>query len=201
MALSEQNVFVLSERTLSNVIDQIQDQQWDQTTPDWFQTGRQGKFTLRAIINYHAYDSAWVPDVLAGKTSAEVGSTYDGDLLGNDPKGSYRRYSERAIAAAIDLKDPEKTVHLSYGDYPAREYFKHITSFRGFRAYDLAKWIGADTTLPPELVQGLWDEILPEIDTWRQIGVFGPPVVVPDDASLQDRLLGMVGRDPRLLAG
>jgi len=132
---------------------------------------------------------------------AEVGSTYDGDLLGNDPKGSYRRYSERAIAAALDLKDPEEGVHLSYGDFPAREYFKHITSFRGFRAYDLAKWIGTDTTLPPELVQGLWDEILPEIDMWRQIGVFGPPVPVPDNAPLQDRLLGMVGRDPRPLAG
>jgi len=39
MALSEQDVFFLSERALSNVIDQIQDQQWDQTTPDWFQTG------------------------------------------------------------------------------------------------------------------------------------------------------------------
>ena len=201
MALSEQEVFVLSERTLSNVIDHIQDHQWDQTTPDWFQTGRQDKPTLREIVNYHAYDTAWVPAVLAGKTIADVGSTFDGDLLGNDAKGSYRRYSEQAIAAALGLKDPEKMVHLSYGDYPAREYFKHITSFRGFRAYDIAQWIGIDTALPPELVQGLWDELLPEIETWRQIGVFGPPVAVPDDAPLQDRLLGMVGRDPKPLAG
>jgi uncharacterized protein (TIGR03086 family) len=201
MASLEKEVFVLSERALSNVIDQIQDQQWNQTTPDWFQTGRHGTFTLRDIVNYHAYDSAWVPDVLAGKTLAEVGSTYDGDLLGNDPKGSYSRYSEQAIAAALELKDLAKVVHLSYGDYPAREYLKHITSFRGFRAYDIAKWIGTDTTLPPELVQGLWDELLPEIEAWRQIGVFGAPVPVPDDASLQDRLLEQVGRDPRPLAG
>lgn len=200
MALSEQEVFVLSERALSNVIDQIQDSQWNQTTPDWFQTSQQGKHTLRQIVNYHAYDTAWVPDVLIGKSTAEVGSTYDGDLLGNDPKGSYRRYSEQAIAAALELKNLEQVVHLSYGDYPAREYFKHITSFRGFRAYDIARWIGSDATLPPDLVQGLWDEILPEIEVWRQIGVFGPPVPVSDDAPLQDRLLSMVGRDPRPLA-
>ena len=117
MALSEQEVFILSERALSNVIEQIQDNQWDLTQPDWFQTGQQGKTTLRALVNYHAYDSAWVPDVLAGKTIAEVGSTYDGDLLGNDPKGSYRRYSEQAIATALELKTLDNVVHLSYGTF------------------------------------------------------------------------------------
>ena len=44
--------------------------------------------TLRETINYHAYDTAWVPDTLAGKTIEEVGSTYDGDLLGDEPKES-----------------------------------------------------------------------------------------------------------------
>jgi hypothetical protein len=42
--------------------------------------------TLRRIINYHAYDDAWVPEVLAGKTIAEVGMKWDGDLLGDHPR-------------------------------------------------------------------------------------------------------------------
>ena len=132
MALSEQDVFVLSERTLSTVIDQIHDQQWDQTTPDWFQTGRQGKFTLRDIINYHAYDSAWVPDVLAGKTLAEVGSTYDGDLLGNDPKGSYRRYSERAICRCPRPEGPRG------GGSP---FLRGFSRPRVFQAYHELPWV------------------------------------------------------------
>ena len=94
------------------------------------------------------------------------------------------------------LDDPDKIVHLSYGDFPAREYLKHITSFRGFRAFDIAKWIGASTALPEDLVQGMWDLILPEVEAWREMGVYGPPVSVPADAPLQDRLLGLVGRDP-----
>ncbi len=73
--MKEQEIFVLSERTLPHVIDQIQDNQWNQLTPQWFQTGRQGNISLRDIINYHAYDSAWIPDTLAGKTITEVGST------------------------------------------------------------------------------------------------------------------------------
>lgn len=196
--MSEQQVFVLSELALADTIDQIRDHQWDQMKPEWFQTGGQGDASLREIVNYHAFDSAWVPDVLAGKTIAEVGDAYAGDLLGDDPKGSYRRYSNKAVAAVNELNDLDQTVHLSYGDFPAREYLKHITSFRGFRAYDIAKWIGASTQLSDELVQGMWDEFSTEVEVWRQMGVFGPAVPVPDDAPLQERLLGLVGRDPYL---
>lgn len=195
--MSEQAVFVLSERALADVIDQIRDDQWRETKPAWFQTGRQGDISLREVVNYHAYDSAWVPDVLAGRTIEEVGDAHDGDLLGDDPRGSYRRYSERAISAAQAFDAPDRLVHLSYGDYPAREYLEHITSFRCFRAYDIARWIVASTRLPEDLVRGMWDELLPEVEAWRQMGVFGPAIPVAEDAPLQERLLGLVGRDPR----
>ena len=82
------------------------------------------------------------------------------------------------MLAVRAFDDPDRTVHLSYGDWPAREYLKHITSFRGLRTYDIAKLIGADTTLPPDLVQGLWDEIAPSAEEWRKLGVYGPAVPV-----------------------
>jgi hypothetical protein len=88
-------------------------------------------------------------------------------------------------------------VHLSYGDFPTREYLKHITYFRGGRVYDIARFMGADTSLPADLVQGLWDELAPQAEEWRKMSVFGPAVEVPDDAPLQDRLLALTGRDPR----
>jgi hypothetical protein len=65
------------------------------------------------------------------------------------------------------------------------------------RAYEIAKVIGADFTLPNDLVQGIWDEISPHAEQWRKIGVFAAAVVVPHDAPLLDRLLGLTGRDPQ----
>jgi uncharacterized protein (TIGR03086 family) len=192
--VTEQDVFILSERALADVIDQIRDDQWDQMRPGWFQTGGQGDATLRQIVNYHAYDSAWVPDVLAGLSIEAVGDRYEGLKTAADI--NYREWSDRAVEAAAALDDPDKTVHLSYGDFPAREYLKHVTCFRGFRAFDIARWIGADTQLPEDLVQGMWDQFVPEIEDWRAMGVFGPEVPVPADASQQDRLLGLAGRDP-----
>lgn len=49
--MPERDVFILSERALANVVDQIRDDQWDQRRPGWFQTGSQGDATLRDIVN------------------------------------------------------------------------------------------------------------------------------------------------------
>ena len=194
--MNEKDVFILADEALKNVVDQIRDDQWDSLVPDDM-SPRQPGVTLRRIINYHAYDDAWVPDVLAGKTIEEVGDKYDGDLLGDHPKLSFAALAETAVLAVRAFDDLDRTVHLWYGDYPAREYLKHITSFRGLRVYDIARFIGVDTTMPGDLVQGLWDEIAPEAELWRKMGVFGPAVEVPESAPLQDRLLGLTGRPAR----
>lgn len=192
--MTERDMYVLAEEALAGVIDRIRNGQWEMRTPSWFAKSGQGDATLRQIVNYHAYDTAWVPDVLAGKTAAEVGDTFE--HLKTDAHVDYRVYSDRAVAAARAFDDPERPVHLSYGDFPAREYFEHITSFRGFRAYDIARWIGASTMLPIQLVEAMVEHLGPDMESWRKIGVYGPAVMVPEDAPLQDRLLGLSGRDP-----
>lgn len=196
--MTEQDVFVLADETLNQVVAQIADEQWDMEMPESFmRRDSDHRPTLREIINYHAYDDAWVPDMLAGKTMDEAGKDkFDGDLLGDDPKRNFAAIMKRACAAARDLTDLDRTVHCSFGDYTAREYFWQINSFRGLRAHDIARVIGIDATLPPELVQGLWDEISPYAEEWRSYGVFPPAVDVPDGASLHDRLLGLTGRPP-----
>lgn len=195
--MNEQDVFILANTTLKGVIDQIRDDQWGTALPDDFPTmDPSRKLTVREAVNYHAYDDAWVPDTLAGKTIDEVGSAYDGDLLGDPPTEGYARYNARANDAVRAITDLDQPVHLSYGDFPTREYLRHVTSFRGLRVFDIAKALGFDTTMPDDLVQGLWDQITPEVEQWRELGVFGPKVEVPDDAPLQDRLLGITGRQP-----
>ena len=196
--MNEQDVFILANRTLQGVVNQIRDDQWSMVMPaDFARTTSDTDTTLRDVIAYHAYDDAWVPDVLAGRSVDEAGQgAYSGDLLGDDPRTAFAALVEQANSAVASLEDPERRVHLSYGDYPAREYLTHITSFRGLRAHDIAKVIGVDTTLPPELVAGMTAQLEPEVEQWRAMGVFGPAVPVPDDANAQDRLLGMTGRQP-----
>jgi len=197
--MSEPDVFVLADSALNRVVAQIAADQWAMPMPPSFvRRGSDHTPTLREIIGYHAYDDAWVPDMLAGKTMDEAGrEQFDGDLLGDDPRASFAAIVEKACAAAMRVDDLASVVHCSFGDYPAREYFWQINSFRGLRTYDIARVIAVEPDLPPELVQGLWDEISPHADEWRTYGVFPPAVAVPDDAPLLDRLLGITGRHPR----
>lgn len=197
--MTEPEVFILADQALNKVVSHIKDDQWGMEMPPEFTRNQAEKATLRTIINYHAYDDAWVPDTLAGKTMDEVGKdTFDGDLLGDDPKKSFSELVEKACTAvkALNAVDLERTAHLSYGDYSIREYLQHISYFRGLRAYDISKVIGLDATLPDNLVKGLWEILSPNAEDWRKMGVFPPEVKVPDDASLQDKLLGLTGRQP-----
>ncbi len=196
--MTEAELFVLADRTLAGVVDRIAEDQWAMPMPPSFARRDTDQVpTLREIIGYHAYDDAWVPDMLAGRTMAEAGTDrFDGDLLGEDPRAAFAAIVDQACAAALAVDDLERTVHCSFGDYPTREYFWQVTGFRGLRAHDIAKVLGLDPTLPPDLVQGLWEQISPHAEEWRSYGVFGPAVPVAADAPLQDRLLGLTGRDP-----
>lgn len=186
-----QETFIVAEKALQNVINQITDQQMAQPASPSMTRGKE--MSLREIINYHAYDDIWVPEVLDGKTVDEVGNKYDGDLLGDDFKDSYTKITDNTQAVVANFTDLEKIVHLSYGDFPAFEYLKHVTSFRGFRSYTIAYMLGLDTTMPAELVAGLNEYIVPDVDQWRAMGVFKPEIPAPNGADDQTKLLCITG--------
>jgi hypothetical protein len=190
-AVKQKELFLQADAALRSVLDRITPDQFTISVPaEW---SRAQDPVLRDIIAAHAYDEAWVPDVLAGRTAEEVGDRYAGDLLGDDPIGSYDRLNDRATEAVKSDLDPEKTVHLSYGDFPLAEYLQHVSVYRGFMAWCIANFIGLDYHLPASLVDQLWEQILPQVDYWREMGVFGPEVEVPADADRETQLLGKTG--------
>lgn len=203
--MNEIDTFVRADRQLRAVVDQIRDDQWDMQMPADFPTmGGGDGYSLRAILDYHAYDEAWIPTMMAGTSIDEAGADafgdpFDNDLLGDEPRERFGELVEKSIEAVRGLDESElddRTVHYSYGDYSAREALWHAIVFRTTRAHDLAKVIGVDSDLPDDLVKDVWNIVEPNAEEWRQMGVFGPAVDVAEDAPLQDRLLGIMGRQP-----
>ncbi|WP_433499441.1 TIGR03086 family metal-binding protein [Sphaerimonospora sp. CA-214678] len=62
--------------------------------------------------------------------------------------------------------------------------------------WDLATATGQEYEPDPEAVSRALHFTEQMVETGRRRGVFGPPVAVPDDAPLFDRMLGLIGRDP-----
>ena len=197
--MDDRELFVLADRALDAVVQDVRDDQWSLRMPPDFQTTVAGEPpTLRQVVGYHAYDEAWVPLTLSGTPlDASDGPSLQDDLLDDDPRGAFAALVERACAAVLGADDLERPVHLSYGTFPAREYLQHVTTFRALRAHDLPVVLGVEPALPDRLVEGMWAMVSPQAEAWRAMGVFGPAVPVPDDAPLLDRLLGVTGRAPR----
>ncbi|MDQ1705473.1 MAG: hypothetical protein QOF18_1839 [Frankiaceae bacterium] len=161
--------------------------QWGDATPctDW---------DVRALVNHLVYELRWAPPLLAGQTIAEVGTRFDGDLLGDDPSAAWDDAVRAARAAVAAPGALDTTVHLSFGDTPAMGYLTQLTGDLAVHAWDLARGIGADDTLDPELVGYITEAVKPMAAELAASGMFDPPADVPADADEQTRMLALFGR-------
>jgi len=89
----------------------------------------------------------------------------------------------------------------------ARQIDEVVSDDLVLHGWDLARATGQNDTMDPEDVARLWRitnaipaELMQQYRTPGAFGpgveVYGPEVEVPEDAPLQDRLLGLIGRDP-----
>lgn len=167
----------------------IGDDQWNRPTPctEW---------NVRDLVNHLVSEQRWAPHLLAGDTLDAVGDRYDGDQLGTDP---ITAWDESARAARRAWNEPGATtgeVNVSFGVIPAEDYGWQMTLDLAVHAWDLARGIGDDETLDPDLVEILHTVFAPQMEALRGSGVFAPPQPVAEDADPQARLLAMLGRVP-----
>jgi uncharacterized protein (TIGR03086 family) len=149
---------------------------------------------VRALVHHVVVEERWAPPLFAGLTIDEVGDIFEGDQLVPDPLSAARDASGAALDAVREDGALERTVHLSFGATPGAEYALQLAADHLVHAWDLARALGVDDTLDPDAVQAVAAWFGPTEDLWREVGVIGPRVPVPDDADAQTRLLSMFGR-------
>ena len=121
-----------------------------------------------------------------------------------DPPAALR--AARADVEAL-LGDPElaaRVVESPAGTMPGADMVDQVASADlVVHRWDLARATGQDDTIDPGELDAMWPGLQQIPDVMRVPGAFGPGVVVfgpvvqvPADAPLQDRALGLLGRDP-----
>ena len=115
---------------------------------------------------------------------------------GDDPAATWAETRDIVLAAL----DQPGVLHRRVQGFRGEEEVDEMIGFNvgdtTIHSWDLARALGVDDRLDPALVERCWQTLAPIADHLRGPGRMGPAVAVADDAPLQDRLLGLVGRDP-----
>jgi uncharacterized protein (TIGR03086 family) len=161
-------------------------ERWDAPTPcaDW---------SVRDLLNHLTAEQLWAPELLAGRTIAELGDKFAGDVLGSDPVASWRAAIAAAVAAFADASASGRTVELSSGTRSAHEYLDEMVTDLAIHGWDLATGLHVDETIDPPTVDRLlieWTGRAAELTH----PLFGDPLPSEPTDDPQTKLLAIFGR-------
>jgi uncharacterized protein (TIGR03086 family) len=162
---------------------------WEAPTPcpDW---------DVRELVHHLVDEERWAVPLFGGLTIEQVGSRLAGDLLGDDPLAALDEAATEATAAVAAEGAMDRTVHLSFGDVPGREYARQLAADHLVHAWDLARALGDDETLDADAVTQVRAWFSSMEQAYREMGVIGPRGPLPEGAGPQAELLAMFGRTP-----
>ena len=167
----------------------VRAEQWGNQSPCEKWTARD---VLDHVVGMHGY-------MLVGRSLG---------TLPDEPLEAFRR-ARQAVEEVLD--DPELAATectTPTGRMTAAEQIDQVISDDlVLHGWDLARATGQDETMERSDVERLWAsnsaipaDVMTKYRTPGAFGpgieVYGPEVVVPADAPLQDRLLGFIGRNP-----
>ena len=182
-------LYVRAMARTSAILDAVRADQWRGPTPctEW---------DVKQVANHIIGENLWASELYQGKTIAEVGSTLDGDLAGEDPATAYRASVAAASTAVTAPGGMEAVCHLSFGDYSGSDYAAQLFLDTVIHGWDLAKATGQDTTLDPELVEACFTVIEPQKEMLLGSGAFGTDHEAEPGADRQTAMLELLGRTP-----
>jgi uncharacterized protein (TIGR03086 family) len=171
----------------SSRLEAVKPDQWHQPTPctEW---------DVQALVKHVASEQLWAPDLLAGKTIAEIGDKYEGDILHDNPGEAWQQGITKALGAVNGQTDWQQAVHLSYADRSAKEYILELAADTLIHTWDLARAIGASEQLDGEMMHLAVQCFEPGLTAARESGIIGAEIKVAPDTDEQAKLLAKLGR-------
>lgn len=172
--------------------------QWTAPTPctEW---------NVRQLVNHMVRGNLNYVDLLAGGTREDFLRMRDADALGDNPLAAYTA-SVQLVADAFGRHGAlDQVLDYPLGKVTGRQALAVRATDSAIHAWDLARALSVDDRLDPDLVTwisedlemiyaGLAESPVAPDTTYR---FFAVPGTLGDSASRQDRLLHLMGRNPR----
>lgn len=159
---------------------------------DWDAPAPVAGWSARDVVRHLV---EWLPALLAGGAGVELPA---GPSVDDNPVAAWETQCSAVQALLDDPETPERLlVNPHIGEVPLdRAIDQFYTSDVFMHTWDLARATGQDDQLDPEFCAAMLGGMQPIEDLLRSSGQYGPAVATPDDADVQTRMLGFIGRDP-----
>ena len=162
---------------------------WDRSTPceGW---------TVRDLVRHAVAGNHMAVMLLRGDERDETIEALQRVTLGDQPLDDFARSVEEQAEAFKEPGAFDRTCHHPAGDIPGVRLLGFRVADLTLHAWDLARALGADEQLDPDLVETVWESMAPMAPFIAQTGFFGegPTGDLGEDAPVQVRLLDLVGR-------
>ena len=170
------------------------------TDDDWSGPTPCDEWDVGDLIDHVIGGNRFTVEILAGATADDAITSVVASFEGGTPDraAAFRSSADRQVAAISEPGALDRMCHHPSGDYPGEVILGFRLGDLVLHGWDLARAIGADERIDPELVEAVWAEMEPRAHLLAATGRFGEghSGTVAEDASLQDRLLDLAGRRP-----
>jgi uncharacterized protein (TIGR03086 family) len=168
-----------------DVVAGVRADQWDDPSPveEWA-----ARDVVRHLVE-------WFPAFLAAGSDVHLPA---GPSVDDDPAGAWDHLQREVQAVLDDPASADRVLSNRHiGDVALPQAVSQFFTGDVFmHTWDLARATGQDDTLDPEVCAAMLAGMEPIEDVMRGSGQYGARVDVPDDADVQTRMLGFIGRDP-----
>jgi uncharacterized protein (TIGR03086 family) len=173
--------------TVDPLVAAVGSDQWAAPTPcsDW---------DVRGLLNHLVRGNEVYAAALAGRE----GPARDADVLGADPAAAYQASAAAVVGAFREPGALDRPVTVPFGTVPGAMALDLRIVEVLTHGWDLARATGRTVSFPDDVVEqeiAFSRQALPMIPPERS--PFAPSHPVPDDAAPLDRLVALLGRDPR----
>jgi uncharacterized protein (TIGR03086 family) len=161
------------------------------------------EFDVRRLVNHLLF---WGPSLVGAARKELVPppaeSESDVDLTTGDWAAALVDHATRTAAAWGSPAAWDGVTHMGGPmELPAELVGGMVTGELVLHSWDLARASGQSPAWDEDLLRYVHDEVARSADLGRTMGIYGPEVDVPADASTLDRVLALSGRDPGWTAG
>ena len=148
---------------------------------------------VRATLN-HLLGATWMFTLVNQGQSADEDA---GDVLGDDASLAVTAAAKENIASWRQPGAFEGNRSYVFGTFPATGAALLNLEEVVVHNWDVAKGTGQELVVDPAVGQMVYDwGVSIPLDDFRDHGAFGPEVAVSASASIIDRLVGLLGRQP-----